>query len=81
MVSFRTIETRIVKVVEEGETALPCLLVDVEVPGETQPDSILLSVHDGAKLRENLGVGAHHEMEGKQITAKYAGKELVEIYK
>ena len=79
--NIRTIETKIVGVVVEGETALPCLLVGVEVSGKTHPDSILLSYNDGDKLMDSLSVSTPYKMVDREVTAKYGGLRLVGISK
>jgi len=79
--NIRTIETKIMGVVKEGETAVPCLLVGVEVSRKTYPDSILLSYNDGDKLMESLGASTPYKMVGKEVTAKYEGSKLVGISK
>ena len=79
--NIRTIETKIMSVVVEGETAVPCLLVGVEVSGKTYPDSILLPYNDANKLRKSLEARVPHKMIGKEVTAKYEGSRLVGIYK
>ncbi len=76
---IRTIETKIIGVVVEGETALPCLLVGVEVFGKTYTDSILLSYNDGDKLMGSLGVSVPYKMVDKRVTAEYRESKLVSI--
>ena len=79
--NIRTIETKIIGVREEGETGMPCLLVDVEVPEKTELDSILLSYNTWNKLQESLEAGIPREMVGREVTVKYNGSKLVDIYK